>query len=155
MLQQPISMEEALNKAQKYCAYQERCTQNVIIKLNEWNAQKPLQEEIILRLKKENFLSDQRFAEIYVRSKMNQNKWGRLKIIAELIKRGFSEDLIEHAIRQIDKKHYEENLRQLLIKKLHELAGIEKHTRKTRVMSFLASKGYETEIIIKQINKIF
>ena len=70
-----------LGKARKYCAYQERSIFEVKTKLISWNINDKIISEIILSLKKDNFISEDRFAAAFALGKMRNNKWGRNKII--------------------------------------------------------------------------
>jgi regulatory protein len=144
-----ITFEEALAKAQKYCAYQERCSMEVKRKLFTWGLNEHQIGEIISRLESENFLSDKRFTELYVRSKVNQKKWGKLKIEAELRSRNISSATIEEQLAKIDNDVYDANIHQLINNKIKELEGSEPIKIQQKLNQYLLSKGYETEIIIR------
>ena len=75
-----LSYDEALAKAQRYCAYQERCVEDVKTKMSGWHLKNNQILDIINKLEKEGFLSDRQFAELYVKSKINQKKWGKIKL---------------------------------------------------------------------------
>jgi regulatory protein len=70
------SNSEALQKLMKYCAYQERCHQEVNQKLFDWGFLPEDRDEIIVRLIQENFINEERFARAYCRGKFRQNKMG-------------------------------------------------------------------------------
>lgn len=145
-----ISFEQALQKARKYCAYQERCKYDIEKKLVDWNLDADQNKKIISILEDEDFLHDERFAELYVRGKVHIKKWGKLKIISELKKRKIDGSIIQTAIGQIDEQTYYENLKHLLNKKLLSLKEDNKTNQKRKLYSFLSSKGYS----IEEINKI-
>ena len=69
-----------LEKISRYCAVQERCKYDVINKLKSYKANQDELESYIEYLQKNNFLNEERFVELYIRSKINQNDWGPLKI---------------------------------------------------------------------------
>lgn len=142
-----ISFEQALQKARKYCAYQERCKYDVEKKLTEWKISPSEQNKIIPALESEDFLNDKRFAELFVRGKIHIKKWGKIKIINELKKRKIDNTFIQRAIDQIDDATYQENLKHLLNKKLLTLKEEDKPTQKRKLYSFLSSKGYSLEEI--------
>ncbi len=146
------TLEEALKKAQNYCAYQERCSEEVTRKLSARGLEKEQIGEIISKLEKENFLSNERFTELYVRSKVNQKKWGKLKIEAELRSKNISSVTINEQIAKIDVDVYHENIRLLIDNKLKELEKSEPIKKQQKLNQHLLSKGYEPEIIIRFLN---
>jgi regulatory protein len=145
------SQEEALAKARKYCALQERCSSEVKAKLFEWCEDETGREEIINQLLEENFLSEYRYADLFTRSKINQKKWGRLKIQFELQQRFLPAEIIEQAFKNIDENQYLENLRYLKLKKEKETNEPDEFKREMKIKAYLATKGYEYEYI----NKVF
>jgi len=145
------SQEEALAKARKYCALQERCSSEVKAKLFEWCEDETIREEIINQLLKENFLSEFRYADLFTRSKINQKKWGRLKIQFELQQRFLPAEIIEKAFKNIDENQYLENLLYLKLKKEKETNEPDEFKREMKIKAYLATKGYEYEYI----NKVF
>ena len=86
-----ISPEDALAKLQRYCAYQDRCHQEVRTKLIDLGVFGDTLEEIITDLIKDNFLNEERFARSYARGKFRMRKWGRIKIRQELKLRKISD----------------------------------------------------------------
>ena len=79
-------MESSVKKKiEYYCAYQERCHQEVTNKLNKLGVFGDDADEYVCYLIDENFISETRFSEAYVRGKFNNNSWGKNKIIREKI----------------------------------------------------------------------
>jgi len=146
-----ISFDEALKKAQNYCAYQERCIEDVRIKLLAWELEKDQIGEIIKKLEKDNFLSDERFTELYVRSKINQKKWGKLKIYAGLKSKNISNETISDHMAKIDVETYKKNILFLIDDKLKKVEVLEPFLKKQKVIHYMRSKGYEVGIV----NEIF
>jgi regulatory protein len=146
-----LTFDEAIKKAKKYCAIQEHCTSEVKAKLTEWHVEEEIREEIISQLVKENYLSEFRYADLFTRSKINQKRWGRLKIQFELQQRFVPAEIINKAFSSIDEKQYLENLRFLKIKKEKETDEDDEFKREMKIKAYLATKGYEYE----DINKLF
>lgn len=143
-----ITKEEALEKAKKYCAGQEHCKHDVIRKLYEWGAEN-FSEFITERLTNEGFISDRRYAEIFTRSKINQNKWGKIKIEAALRSKNIPSQVIAEAFEKINQNDYLQNLKTLFLKKDKELKEPDGFIRQQKITMFLVSKGYEPELIYK------
>jgi len=97
-----IDFNIALEKAATYCAYQERCHQEVERKLVAWNIDPEIHDEILSDLIQQNFLNEERYAKAYVSGKVNIKKWGRYKIKLELKSRQVSEYSINKAFKAIE-----------------------------------------------------
>ena len=82
--QAAYSLDEAQKKIEHYCAYQERCHQEVIQKLRQMKMIPQAIDVIIGKLIQENYLNETRFAQSFARGKFRIKKWGRDKIIREL-----------------------------------------------------------------------
>ena len=84
-------MESSIKKKiEFYCAYQERCHYEVSNKLNKLGVFGDEVDEYICYLIDENYLSETRYSEAFIRGKFNNNNWGRIKIIRELKMRNIS-----------------------------------------------------------------
>lgn len=147
-----IDYKIALAKAAKYCAYQERCEWEVLVKMREWNIDLEIQDEIIADLIQQNFLNEERYAQAFTQGKIRIKQWGKRKIIHELKGRNISEFSIKKAISAIDEEIYIENLQKLIQAKRNTIRGKNDYENKAKLMNYLASKGYETELIIENIN---
>ena len=148
----PLTPFEAKRKAESYCAYQERAQQEVRNKLYEWGLHQEEVENIIAQLIEDNFLNEERFAKAYTLGKFRMKGWGKIKIKQHLKAKNVSEPLIRIALREIDLNEYERKMDDIIDKKvnksLHELSFIEK----SKLATYLQSKGFENDIIFKKIN---
>ncbi|MEY2964112.1 MAG: hypothetical protein RL754_1373 [Bacteroidota bacterium] len=75
-----ITEQEALQKLQRYCAYQERSPFEVERKLQSLGLPRDRHENVVASLMEENFLDEYRFAEAYTRGKLNQKQWAPFRI---------------------------------------------------------------------------
>jgi regulatory protein len=142
-----ISKQEALSRAMRYCAYQERCEQDVKKKLREWGLTEVDQQNAILgELKEENFIDQERFAGMFVKGKLFQNQWGQRKIRYTLREKNVDESIIEKALQEIPMEKYKEILDKLLLKKCEELKD-EPSAKKIRIKRFLLQRGFTNQEI--------
>lgn len=140
--------EKALEKAKWYCSFQERCKQHVINRLIAWKVEKKYFDSIIEKLEDEDFLNEERFAEAYVRGKFSQKRWGKIKITAQLYQLGVAKKWIDKALQnEINEEEYKKALHYLAEKKEAQLISETATDRKTKLFRYLASKGYETDLI--------
>ena len=135
---------EILAKAQHYCAYQERCHQEVKNKLYELGCNTDTVNEVMVRLIETNFLNEERFAKAFAGGKFRTKKWGRLKIKRELAARKISDYCIKAAMKEIDEKDYWECLVQLIEKKSPAKSDWKEQQKTT---TWLMSRGFELDLI--------
>jgi regulatory protein len=140
----------AFRKAADYCAAQDHCISEVKEKLKYWNVDPSLIGKILERLLSEGFIDEQRYAKAFVRGKFRNLQWGRIKIRYELHSKGISEQLIINALEEIDEESYLQCMIELAQKKIKNLGS----TEPLKVMRFLASKGFEPELIRKTMKII-
>jgi regulatory protein len=151
--EQQNGFDKFLEKAQSFCAVQERCIFDVRRKMFTWKVPVELHDKILVSLQNENFLSEKRFAVIFARSKVNQNKWGKVKIEAELLKRTIPFNLIHKALDEIDPGVYLNNLKTVTETKEKQLKEHPPLIRKQKLMAFLTSKGYEGHLVMELLNE--
>lgn len=145
MIPPAFSKEQIIFKLEAFCAYQERCTQEVRTKLERLGADESLVLEVIKHLKENRFLDDKRFVEAYVQGKVRIKKWGRQKIKAALYQKRIDAKLIQEGIYAfISDEEYQLVLESLIERKNRELST-EKNPqiKKQKLMRFLLSRGFQ------------
>ena len=140
------SLLEAKTKLEAYCAYQERCEQDISKKLIDWHISPEDRDILIADLISNNFLSEERFAEAYVSGKFNIKKWGKIKIKNHLKSKRISDYSIRKAMAQIEPDAYEETLQYLAEKKWLQLRGSQ-WEKLAKLRRYLHNKGYESDIL--------
>ena len=145
--QKKYTPKEAKQRIAKYCAYQERCHQEVRDKLFTFGLEPADVEEIIVELIQQDFLNEERFAIAFVRGKFIYKKWGRNKIKLELKRRKISDYCIKKGLLHIDDGAYMEALISILQKKIDRQKGIKNYQKNYKAAQFAMSKGYESDLI--------
>ena len=148
-----LGFNEIIIRLERYCAYQERCTHEVLQKIKTIGLEDSQKvQEALHHLHSLDFLNDKRFVESYINGKVSIKKWGVNKIKAGLFEKRIEQKLINDGLAQINQSLYEKNLRVLFDKKKEGLPGCESdYKKKSKIMRFLAAKGYTSE----QINRCF
>lgn len=142
-----LSPLQALRKAESTCAYQERCQQEMRDKLFEWGLHSNEVENIIAKLITDNFLNEERFAIAFAGGKFRIKKWGKVKIRIELKKRKISDYCIKKALQEINDKDYLKTIKELIAKKSKEIKGLKDYQRNYKIAQYIASRGFEQELI--------
>ena len=146
---------QALVKIQGWCAYQERCQQQVRDKLYEYGLKTTDVENLISQLISDNYLNEERFAKAYAGGKFRIKKWGKIKIKMGLKAKRVSEYCIKKGLAEIDDADYIKTLKKILENKSAMLNEKNKIREKYKLIQFAASKGYEQEYIMEILNEDF
>ena len=146
--------DHILSKLRHFCAFQERCIQDVTDKLKEWKVGQKHVESIIERLIKEDYLNEERFARSFAGGKFRINHWGKTKIIYELERRQVPELIIQIGLEEIDDQEYEETLKEILQRKSREISEKDPYKRKQKLIAFAAQKGYDYGLIKHVLGKM-
>jgi regulatory protein len=137
----------AKEKLRRYCAYQERCHSEVRQKLISLGVFGDDTEEIISYLIVEGFLNEERFAKIFAGGKFRMKKWGRLKIVSALEKKGVSRNCIKAGLKEIDEENYLETLTKLLSEKLLLTTEENLYVKRDKLSQFAIQRGFEPELV--------
>lgn len=136
----------AADKIRRYCEYQDRCELEVRRKMAQLLVPPEERDNLMQELMEEKYVDDERFTESFIRGKINQKRWGRIKIRIELQQHGISSRIIEQKLSEIDETQYLNNLLYLAERWNRENPGGEK----AKMIRHLLTKGYT----IDEINKI-
>ena len=149
-----ISKDDAIQKLQHFCAYQDRCHAEVRQKLIKLGVYGDELEEIIATLIEDNFLNEERFARSYVRGKFRMRQWGRNRILRELKTRHISAYCIRKGMEEIEEPVYEQTLFQVMLKKRNQTKAPNSYTLKNKVAAYAIQRGYEPDLVWKTIPKV-
>jgi regulatory protein len=141
-----MTSTEILSKIERYCAYQDRCTQEVIAKLRSWQLEEQEQRQVLQILKNEGFIDDERYVQSFIRGKINAKQWGVQKIRLGLLQKGISKELIDKYIEDINPQQYTDNI-QTVLRKWTQSHGPVTQENITKLYRHLMAKGYTYEEI--------
>ncbi len=150
-----IFTKPELEKIKLWCAYQERSHYETSIKLKKAGCKDSEIENIISELISENFLNEERFSKAFAGGKFRIKLWGRVKIKNELIKHRVSAPNIQLALADIDETEYKKTIEKLVLKKLKTFGSQLTASQKASIYRYLISKGFETDLVMEQINRNF
>lgn len=147
-----MSYDRALEKAMRYCSYQERCLQDMEKRFVAWNVKKSDWDRIIDYLINENFLNEKRYTEAYVRGKFFHKKWGKNKIVLGLMQKRIFGEVVDKAIKQeITDDDYLKMIADLIEKKSVLIEESDSLKKRDKLYRYLLGKGYESELIVEQL----
>ena len=142
---QRATPSEARKKLERYCAYQDRCHQEVRRKLYDLGLYGEDADHVMAQLIEDKFLDEERFARSYARGKHKIKGWGRYRIERELKQRQISRYCIKAALSELDELDYLGSLRSLLIKRYAKQANdLHPYARRQDLVQYALRKGYTT-----------
>ena len=148
------TVDEAKKKLEHYCAYQERCHQEVVNKLRGMKMIPQAIDVILVHLIQHNYLNEERFAKTYVRGKLRFKKWGKRRLTSELKKNDISKININQALTEIDNTEYVEIFNDLAEKRLNSLREKDKYQKKRMLADYLLYRGWETYMVYDKVNEL-
>lgn len=144
----------ALLRVASLCAASEQSEGDLRRKLVGWGIDDHDIDDIIFRLKRDNYLNEERFAHAYCRDKFKFNRWGRIKIAFMMKSKGISHEVIEQALQEIDEEEYMAVLEQLLKSKWHEVNTREPVQARAALMRFAVGRGFEPEVVYPAAERV-
>lgn len=147
-------LPEIKNKIEHYCAYQERCHEEVITKLKSLKLADDQIDEYIVHLIEHNYLNEERFACAFVRGKHNIKKWGKIRLTNELKSRKISKFIIDKALKEITIEDYTNNFNMLAEKEWEAIKESNSQKKKRKFCDYLLRKGYESNLIFEKLDSL-
>lgn len=146
--------EKYLSKVQWYCSRAEKCEMDVRMYLRKQNLEDSDVSKIVDRLIADNFIDDERYARAFVSDSFRFNKWGKMKIRQILLAKGVESKYITHYLNAIDEDEYLKTLENIMKTKLKTTHNEDEYKLKASIFRFVASRGFEIELIEKIWNKL-
>ncbi|MCL9803912.1 RecX family transcriptional regulator [Flavobacterium amniphilum] len=148
------TVEEATQKLEYYCSYQERCHEEVITKLKSLGMIPQAVDHIVVHLIEQNFLNEERFACSFARGKHNIKKWGKFRIENELKLRNISKFNINKALKEIPQEIYIETFHLLAEKQWDTVLERNIAKKKKKIADYLLRKGWESNLVYDKLNDL-
>lgn len=148
------TVDEATKLMENFCAYQERCHKEVAQKLYDLHMIPEARDQITLHLLQHNFLNEERFSKAFARGKFSIKNWGRIRIVNELKFRNISPYNIKTALKEIDEEVYLKTIQKVAEKKIAVIKEPNAFKKRSKLLTYLSSKGYESELIYEVVKSL-
>ena len=139
----------------KYCAYQERCVKDVTDKLKTFEISEKERNDILDYLIDNRFVDNKRFANAFVRGKINQSGWGLNKIRFHLMQKGIDKDTIDTALEAFDEESYRQRLVEILKAKAKTVKADNDFEKKRKLAAYAMQKGFEAGLVWEVLKEDF
>ena len=148
------SVKEAIHKIEHFCAYQERCHDEVVQKLRTMKMDSNEIDKILAHLIQENYLNESRFACSFARGKHRIKLWGKVRIVNELKLRNITTYNINLALKEISPEEYEMNFNVLAERNWHSIKESNGLKKRKKCCDFLLRKGYESTMVYEKVKEL-
>ncbi len=149
-----FSAKQLIEKLEQYCAYQERCHQDVLLKIRSLTNDANEADSVIVHLINHNFLNEERFAKAFARGKHRIKHWGKSRIKAELRRRDISDVIIKAALAEIDDDDYIANFNAVAERQWTSISETNIFKRRRKFCDFLLRKGYDSAEIYRKLQEL-
>jgi regulatory protein len=151
---QKSNNEAVMSKIEHFCAYQERCHQEVIQKLRTMTVDSASIDEIVVHLIQHNFLNEERFACSFARGKHRIKYWGTIRIVNELKMRNISQNIIATALKEITSDEYSETFHALGDRHWDSIFEKNNLKKRKKFCDFMLRKGYESNLVYEKLKQL-
>ena len=149
------TVQEAKERLEAYCAYQERCHREVVTKLRAMGMIPLAIDDIVVHLIQNGFLNEERFAKSFARGKFRIKKWGRVRIERELKTRGLSDYNIEVGLEEIDEEEYIDTFEIVAEKKQATIKEKNLYKAKAKLANYLLYRGWEPDLVYEKVEELY
>ena len=149
-----MTIKEAIHKIENFCAYQERCHEEVVSKL--WSMKMDPEEidQIIVHLIEHNFLNEARFACSFARGKHRIKHWGKIRITNELKLRKIGQNLINLALKEITPDEYIATFEDLAERNWKSIPETNAFKERKKFCDYMLRRGFESNLIYDKVREL-
>ena len=149
-----FTIKQAIQKLEHYCAYQDRCHEEVIQKLRSMKMDQDEIDQIIVQLIADNFLNEERFACSYARGKHRIKHWGKIRIVNELKFRKISQYNINLALKEITTEEYEATFHNLAEQNWESIRELNPLKKRKKFCDYVLRKGFESNLVYEKVKEL-
>jgi regulatory protein len=148
-----FSIKVAIQKAEYFCAYQERCHEEVVTKLRSMKMDSDEIDQIMVHLIGENFINEERFACSFARGKHRIKHWGKIRISNELKFRNISQTLINTALKEISPEEYLETFHALAERNWESIRERSLLQKRKKFCDYMLRRGFESNLVYEKVKE--
>jgi regulatory protein len=149
-----FTIKEALQKLEHFCAYQERCHDEVVAKLYSLKMTRDEIDTVLVQLIEGNFLNETRFACSFARGKHRIKHWGRIRITNELKARNISSTNITLALKEISSEEYFETFENLAERSWNSISETNLLKKRKKFCDYMLRRGYESNLVYEKAKEL-
>lgn len=148
------SADEALASLMRQCARAEKSSGDAMRLMSRWGVVSEQRGEVLERLIVDKFIDDRRYAEAYVREKLNLSGWGVRKIAASLKVKGVADSIITEVLSQVDRESMSERLIDKIERKARTTKHKDQYDLRGKLIRYALSLGYDYDMALSAVSQI-
>jgi regulatory protein len=145
-----FSIKEAIHKIEHFCAYQERCHEEVVQKLRTMKMDSEEIDTIMVHLISDNFLNEERFACSFARGKHRIKYWGKIRIVNELKSKKITQTLINIALKEISPEEYATTFHTLAERNWESIRETNLIKKRKKFCDYMLRRGFESNLVYEK-----
>ncbi|PXY44563.1 regulatory protein RecX [Flavobacterium hydrophilum] len=149
-----MTIKEALQKLEHFCAYQDRCHDEVVTKLYDLKMSPDEIDIIVVKLIEDNFLNETRFACSFARGKHRIKHWGKIRIVNELKIRHISTANINLSLKEISPDEYYNTFDQLSQRCWNTITETNSLKKRKKFCDYMLRRGYESNLVYDKMKEL-
>ena len=149
-----FSIKEAIHKIEHFCAYQERCHEEVVQKLRTMKMDSEEIDTIMVHLISDNFLNEERFACSFARGKHRIKHWGKIRIINELKSKKITQTLINIALKEISSEEYATTFHTLAERNWESIRETNLLKKRKKFCDYMLRRGFESNLVFEKVKEL-
>ena len=142
---------QAYDRAVRFLAHRPRSISEIRRKLQEYDVDDVVIDEVIVRLENYGYVNDEEFARFWVRNREEFAPRGVMALRTELRQKGISNQIIETVFSDLDSYDSAYKAAQ---SKLRSLRGKDQQTFRRRLTGFLGRRGFDYGTINEVLQKL-
>lgn len=154
-VQKTKTPQQALQSLMRMSARSERSSGDALRLMKRWGLTEEDARKVLLRLQSERFIDDARYAEAFVRDKLNLSGWGAYKIKMALRAKGMTKEIIDEVVApMLADADMTERLEEIMRRRMRTLKFTSAYDAKMKLIRFAASRGYDIDEAVECASRI-
>jgi regulatory protein len=109
---------------------------------------------VLDRMEEVGLVDDAAFADSWVRSRQSRRHLSRRALRQELVRKGVERDDIDNALEQVDADDEHAAAKELAMKKLRSMSGMDRQVQYRRLAGALARRGFSSGITARVLDEV-
>lgn len=138
---------QAKRVAEYWLATRDHSRKEIFEKIKRKGITNDVADKVLDHYEDLGWINDANFAENFVNSKVQYEKYGRQALTYKLREKGINQDIIDDVLeRMIEPETEEENARALALKKAKTTTRVERQKRVNQIVGMLVRKGHSSNV---------
>jgi regulatory protein len=143
------------NYAFRFLGFRNHSSQELKLKLLKKKFSPELIAEVLNELTEKNILDDTQYAKQYLEEKLRKGKTGPNKIKSDLLRKGIKREVVDKLCLSVYADSSFQTALELAGRKILTIKEKDKRKVKQKIYFYLHNKGFESDIILAVLKKIF